>query len=162
MQDHTEHINLINRFYTAFQARDAQGMIACYHDDVRFSDPVFPALEGAQVGHMWTMLCARGKDLTLTFDQVKADEQQGSAHWEATYTFSGSGRKVHNVIDARFGFSEGKIILHTDHFDLWRWSRMALGVPGICLGWTPLVKNKIRKTAQQGLDQWIAKQDKTA
>lgn len=151
------HIDLIERFYTAFQAKDPQGMIACYHDDVRFSDPVFPSLEGRQVGQMWEMLCARGKDLELTFSDIQADERQGSAHWEAHYTFSGTGNKVHNIIDARFSFSDGKIILHADHFDLWRWSKQALGVSGLFLGWTPLVKNKIRSTAAQGLAQWAAK-----
>jgi ketosteroid isomerase-like protein len=37
---------LINRFYTAFQKRDADAMNACYAPGIRFSDPVFGALEG--------------------------------------------------------------------------------------------------------------------
>ena len=151
------HIDLIHRFYTAFQARDAQGMAECYHDQIRFSDPVFPALEGEDARDMWRMLCARGKDLELTYSDVQADERHGSAKWEAKYTFSGTGKKVHNVIEARFGFQDGKIITHTDRFDLWRWARMALGVPGVCLGWTPMVQKKIRATADQGLRGWQAK-----
>ena len=71
--------------------------------------------------------------------------------------FSTTGRKVHNVIDAMFGFQDGKIIRHNDHFDLWRWTRMALGTSGILLGWSPVVQNKVRETAQHGLEIFIAK-----
>ena len=44
----TTHPNaqLVTRFYTALLNRDLDGMIACYADDIWFSDPVFPNLRG--------------------------------------------------------------------------------------------------------------------
>ncbi len=48
---------LIERFYRAFQQRDAATMAACYHADATFRDPVFE-LQGAHVGAMWTHGCA--------------------------------------------------------------------------------------------------------
>lgn len=108
-------------------------MIGCYHNDVHFSDPVFTDLHGNRAKAMWHMLCRRGHDLQVMFDNVQADGNDGQAHWEATYTFS-TDRKVHNVIEARFVFAEGKIIEHEDDFDLWRWTRMALGPLGWFLG----------------------------
>ena len=148
---------LIRRFYSAFQQRDATGMVACYAPDVQFSDPVFTDLRGAAAGAMWKMLCARGKDLKIEFRDVRADDTTGSAHWEAWYTFSTTGRKVHNIIEATFEFSDGKITRHTDRFDLHRWSGLALGLPGKLLGWTPLLQNKIRAMAKKGLDDYVAK-----
>jgi ketosteroid isomerase-like protein len=142
---------LIRRFYSAFQQRDAATMAACYRPDVRFSDPVFTDLRGAQAGLMWKMLCERGKDLKIEFRDVRADDATGSAHWEAWYTFSATGRKVHNVIDATFEFRDGRIVSHTDRFDLYRWSRQALGPAGLLLGWTPLLQNKVRAMAAKGL-----------
>lgn len=50
--------DLIQRFYTRFQARDAVGMNACYHPTIVFTDPVFGRLEGAQATAMWSMFCA--------------------------------------------------------------------------------------------------------
>ena len=147
----------IRRFYTAFQKRDAAGMVACYAPDVQFSDPVFTDLRGAQAGSMWTMLCERGKDLKIEFRDVRADAATGAAHWEAWYTFSTTGRKVHNIIDASFEFRDGKIVKHTDRFDLHRWSGLALGLPGKLLGWTPLLQNKIRAMAAKGLEDYVAK-----
>ena len=149
---------LIQRFYSAFQQRNAAGMVACYAPQVRFSDPVFPDLQGASAGAMWTMLCERGKDLKIEFRDVRADERAGSAHWDAWYTFTGTGRPVHNSIDATFEFDGGRIVRHTDRFDLHRWAGQALGLPGKLLGWTPLLQNKIRRMAAQNLDSYLAKQ----
>ncbi len=145
---------LIRRFYAAFQQRDAATMAACYGPDVRFSDPVFTDLRGAQAGLMWKMLCERGKDLRIEFRDVRADATTGSAHWDAWYTFSATGRKVHNVIDATFEFRDGRIVSHTDRFDLYRWWRQALGPVGLVLGWSPLVRNKVRKSAASALAAW--------
>ena len=64
---------------------------------------------------------------------------------------------MHNEIDATFTFSDGVIASHRDVFDLWRWSRMALGKKGTLLGWTPLVRKAIRKQARKSLDAWIAR-----
>ena len=146
-----DHQALITRFYQAFQQLDAQGMAACYTDDVVFSDPVFGQLRGKDAADMWRMLTSRAKDFSLTFDQVQADGQRGSAHWVATYVFSQTGATVVNDIQARFVFRDGKICEHHDHFDLWRWSRQALGLKGLLLGWTPLVQNAIRTQAKKGL-----------
>lgn len=148
---------LIERFYKAFQAKDAEAMAACYAPDVRFSDPVFTDLRGPLAGDMWRMLCERGKDLTLEFSGVRADDHEGAAHWEARYTFSQTGNKVLNIIDARFKFRDGLIVEHDDSFDLYRWMSQALGFTGVALGWLPPVQNGLRKKARQGLDQWRAK-----
>lgn len=148
---------LIERFYTAFQAKDAEAMAACYAPDVVFSDPVFTDLRGPLAGDMWRMLCARGKDLTLEFSGVRADDREGAAHWEARYTFSQTGKKVHNVIDARFTFRDGLIVEHVDRFDLYRWMSQAMGLAGVALGWLPPVQGALRKKAREGLDQWRAK-----
>lgn len=151
------HKQLIEEFYTAFQARDAAAMIACYHPEVRFSDPVFTDLRGARAGAMWEMLCDGGKDLKIEFREVWADERTGRAHWEAWYTFSGTGRSVHNPIDATFEFQDGKIIRHKDSFDLHTWASQALGLAGRLFGGLPFFQNKIRSTALKRLDNHISR-----
>ena len=148
---------LVEQFYTAFAASDAEAMIACYHPELRFSDPVFVDLDAREAGGMWRMLCARAKEFSLEFSDVHADDELGRAHWEARYLFSATGRKVHNIIDAEFRFAEGKIIEHRDHFDFYRWSRHALGAPGLLLGWTSMLRNKVRGQAREGLEQYLAK-----
>jgi ketosteroid isomerase-like protein len=146
---------VIEKLYTAFAKLDAETMVSCYAPDAHFSDAVFTDLKGEQLFAMWRMLAKRAKGFTLTYRDVEADDVAGKAHWEATYLFSKTGRQVHNVIDASFAFADGKIVAHQDRFDLWRWAGMALGAPGKLLGWTPLMKGKIRRTAKEGLEEFM-------
>lgn len=152
MEDHEQ---IITQFYTAFQKKDWKLMQTCYHDEVQFSDPVFPGLTGKQAKAMWHMLTLAGRDLTLNFKNVAASGNTGSCDWEAFYSFSRTGRKVHNVIHATFEFKDGKIIRHKDDFNFWRWSGMALGTIGKLMGWTPLIHSKVRATAAQNLSKFI-------
>jgi ketosteroid isomerase-like protein len=152
-----EHEQLIAKFYTGFKNSDTAAMLACYHPDVEFSDPVFPNLRGQRAKAMWAMLTQRRADpADRTFSDVHTDATSGSAHWEAEYLFPGTGRKVHNRIDAKFEFQDGLIRRHIDTFDFWTWSAMALGPIGTLLGWTPFLKGKVRKQVATRLDQFIA------
>ena len=148
---------LLQEFYTAFQERDALRMAHCYHPDIVFYDPVFGHLEGTRVSKMWLMLCSNAQDLEISFSGIHADDSAGRAHWEARYTYGEKCRCVHNVVDASFKFKEGLIIKHTDNFDFWRWTRMALGPLGHCLGWTPFLKKAIRNKVTHRLDHFRGK-----
>jgi hypothetical protein len=147
-------------FYQAFARRDAAPMRAAYAPDATFSDSAFVGLTGDEIGDMWTMLAERAKDFRLEFRDVKADDTRGSAHWEAWYLFQGN-RQVHNVIDATFTFdAQGRITTHLDHFEFWRWSRQALGLPGVLLGWTGFLQRAVQKNARKGLEDFRSKQKK--
>jgi len=146
---------LIDRLYGSFRKRDAAAMADCYCADATFKDPIFD-LEGAEVAQMWAMFCDRGRDLVLDWRVLCADDEKGAAHWEPRYTFSVTGRPVHNIIDSRFTFRDGRIATQVDSFSLWRWSRMALGGKGAALGWAPFVKKAIRAEARRGFESWRA------
>lgn len=150
------HEALVKKFYEAFARKDFSTMQSCYHPEARFSDPVFNDLSSPQVKAMWQMLLSSSKDLRIEFSSVSADRSNGSCHWEAWYTFSRSGRLVHNIIDASFEFRDGLIYRHQDHFNFYRWSRQALGLSGLLLGWTPIIQNKVRGTANSSLTKFMA------
>jgi ketosteroid isomerase-like protein len=153
----TPNESLIERFYNAFAARDGDGMAACYAPDVRFSDPVFGELRGAEAGAMWRMLAARATDLRLELLEHEADGDRGSANWRAHYTFTQTGRPVVNDVHASFQFAGGLIAEHRDAFDFYRWARQALGPTGLILGWTPLLRSSVRRRARAGLDEFLAR-----
>ena len=148
---------LIDRFYGALALRDHRTMGACYLPDARFSDPVFGELDGDEVRAMWRMLCERGTDLVVTHSAVEADGERGSARWVASYTFSPTGRPVRNEIEALFRFADGLIAEHDDRFDLWKWTRQALGTTGLLLGWSPPVQGKVRAQARSALQAAMAR-----
>ncbi len=148
---------VINKFYTCFQNKDFKGMQDCYSDSAHFRDPVFLNLNAKQVRAMWEMFCVNGKDLKVEFKNISANEKTGSAEWIAYYIFSVTGSNVVNRIKSNFVFEQGKIIKHIDHFNFYDWAKQALGASGLLLGWTPFVKNKVRKVAMKNLQDYMNK-----
>ncbi|AOM77614.1 nuclear transport factor 2 family protein [Pedobacter steynii] len=149
---------LITKFYTAFQNKDVATMQECYSDQATFSDEAFVNLNAKEVCAMWAMLIKGGKDMRIDFSDIRAEEQGVRAHWDAYYTFSATGRKVLNRIDASFIIENGKIIRHTDHFNFYNWSKQSLGLTGLLLGWTSFLKNKVRKQASTKLAAYMEKE----
>ena len=148
----------IETFYAAFARLDGAAMAACYAEDARFDDEAFSLAGRREIGGMWSMLCdavkAKGRDVWKLDVSAITDN---SAHWEAHYRFSATGRMVHNIIEAKFEFNQaGLITRHRDSFDFWRWSRQALGAPGMLLGWSPFLRGKVRAQAAANLKKSLA------
>lgn len=148
---------VVHTFYNGLAARDGDAMVSCYHDDVVFEDPAFGELQAADACAMWRMLCSSGTDLTLEHDILDRTETTATTKWIAKYTFTTTGRPVTNVVTAKMRFADGKIIDHRDDFDFWKWSSQALGPPGKLLGWSPMLKSKVRATTRKNLDEFRAK-----
>ncbi len=150
----------LETLYAAFARLDGAAMAACYAENATFDDEAFSLKGRREIGGMWTMLCdgtkAKARDAWRLTATVTGDR---SAHWEAWYRFTATGRMVHNVIDSEFEFgADGLITRQRDRFDFWRWARQALGAPGWLLGWTPFLRHKVRATAAGNLAVFLAKQ----
>ncbi|HQZ44801.1 MAG TPA: nuclear transport factor 2 family protein [Usitatibacteraceae bacterium] len=148
------HEALVREFYAAFARRDAEAMARLYDDDVFFSDPAFPKLHGEQARDMWRMLVSRAADLAIELESASADGGGGRARWTARYTFTKTGRKVENRVEAMFAFREGRIVRHYDRFSFWKWSAQALGPLGRWLGWFAPVKWMVRRQAARQLERF--------
>lgn len=152
----------VENLYQALRRLDGVAMEACYAPQARFDDAIFSLQGRERIGGMWRMLTeatrARGQAVwQLRYSGVQADQRHGQAHWDADYRFSATGRMVHNHIASRFEFTpEGLILRQQDHFNFWRWSGQALGLPGWLLGWSPMLRAKVRAQAASRLDQFMA------
>jgi len=129
----------------------------CYADEAVFNDEIFNNLDSAQVKAMWEMLCKSGKELKLTFGNIRETSSGATAEWTASYLFSKTGNTVVNNVQAVFEIKNNKIINHTDSFDFHVWAKQAFGTTGLLLGWTPYFKNKVEKTALQNLQSFMSK-----
>ena len=147
---------LIERFYTAFSKRNSDVMNACYSPMATFEDPAFGRLNHRELTAMWRMLTSNARDLEVTFRDVSADDGAGRAHWEARYTFSSSGRPVHNIIEARFTFHDGLVVEHVDSFDYSRWMTQALGFTGWLATWLPPVRARVKQAPRARLEKYMA------
>lgn len=141
-------------FFASFKRLDSEGMSNLYSDDATFTDEVFKLQGRVEISRMWTVLLSnimrKGQE---TWQLSYVVESDTSVSWEATYLFSATGRTVTNKVRSKFVFnSDGKVSRQVDTFDFWRWSSQALGTVGILLGWSPLLKNKLRAKALDGLN----------
>jgi len=151
--------DIITKFYTAFKNLDVDTMVSCYHNDIRFEDPAFGELNGERAKNMWRMLVTsqKGKDFQVNLSNIKVGASDGFAHWEAKYDFSKTGRRVHNKIDATFKIKDGLIIDHVDQFDLYQWSKQAIGGSAYLIGWTGFFKKKLQEQTNKLLNQFEKK-----
>ena len=150
----------IERFYAAFAQLDHHRMQACYAPQAQFDDEAFSLRGAEQIGGMWRMLCQTTRAKGQAHWRLDASAiTDTSAHWEAHYLFSATGRLVHNKVDAQFEFdAQGLITRHRDRFDFWAWSRQALGTPGLLMGWSPWLRAKVRAQAAANLQRFVAAQ----
>ncbi|WP_237708882.1 nuclear transport factor 2 family protein [Gillisia marina] len=82
------HKELLHKFYSSFSDGNAQGMIACYHEDIIFQDPAFGILKGDRAKSMWEMLLSKknGK-LSISYDILEVNKEYGKVKWTATYKY---------------------------------------------------------------------------
>ena len=108
---------------------------------------------------MWRMLTGRATDLKIELREHEADEETGTAHWIARYTFS-TGRPVVNDVQATLRFAaDGRIADHIDDFDFRRWAKQALGAKGTLVALLPPLRAKARAQALGQLEDF--KRDET-
>ena len=139
---------LLQRLFTSLNQHDHQTMADCYHADATFRDIAFD-LRGSKLIHaMWHMISKT--DIRASFDLIEVDDRVGHVNLIDDYTFSSTGRPVHNVIDSHFRLRDGLIIEHQDSCDARIWAAMALGgVSGFLAGRVRLLRSfKARRLLQ--------------
>ena len=144
---------LIERLFSALSRGDFRSAADCYRDDSEYRDIAFNLKGQRDIAAMWHFVCSKRVD--VIFRDIRADERSGSAHWEARYRYSKTGRPVHNRIESTFTFRDDKILVHHDHSSRWRWARQALGfMPAIPVTVLPFL---MRQAAAKELEAFEAK-----
>src|SRR5215203_77115 len=140
-------MGVAQRFYDAFTVRDWYTMSLLYAEHATFSDPVFPLLNAKGTRLMWQMLLSRAENFEVDVEILEDSAARTRVNWVARYIFTATGRPVTNRVQTQMQLVAGKIVRHEDKFSFWSWSAHALGAKGALLGWTPLVRNKVRAQA---------------
>jgi len=149
---------LLQRLFTSLNQHDHEAMAACYHLEATFTDIAFDLRGRKQVHAMWHMICQpedRLSDIKASFNIVHADDHAGKVSLVDDYTFSSTGRRVHNAIDSSFRFENGLVIEQRDVCDAGAWAAMALGgLSGFLAGRFRIVRSfKARQMLQKFINQ---------
>jgi ketosteroid isomerase-like protein len=143
------HEARVRELLEAIDRCDSDAVAACYHEEIFFSDAIFPSLRGEEAIAMWRALVGRARDLSVTVESVSADDEGARAIWVARYSRGRDGRPVVTRIDSLFAFRDGLIVRHVDRYSFWRWAAQALGPVGAAFGWFAPFKWWVRKRARR-------------
>lgn len=160
------HYNIVYSYFDAFKQLDWKTMQNCYTEEAIFLDAVMGGLYGEEIKAMWQMLLSRNKGIAITVKNMEFDGEEvinsaGIAgyyckvHWDAVYTFTPTGKKVHNKIISNIRVENDKIAEQFDQFGFYRWARQAFGLTGALLGWTPFFRKKVMNKARNNLKNYI-------
>lgn len=140
--------SIIKKLLKAYGNKDYPAIAKCYHQDVRFIDPIFGHIKGQNVFSMWkTLINNNNGKLKIKAIEILTTDYLGSAKWIITYKHSKTNRQIVNVITSNFHFKDGLIIKHVDDFDIWKWSKQAFGFSGYLFGWTGYMQQKLHDNA---------------
>jgi hypothetical protein len=116
---------LLEHFFTSLAHRNHEAMAACYAPEARFDDIAFHLCDSKKIHAMWHMITK--SDLCMTYRVESCGARDAVVCWDARYTFTDTGRRVHNELRSAFTLQDGLIIKQYDHSDAWRWCLQALG-----------------------------------
>jgi hypothetical protein len=120
-------------------------MQACYAEDAQFDDEVFTLAAAPDRRHVAHAVHGHARQGPRRLEAGDTRHHRPQRALGRALPFSATGRWCINRIDAEFEFDKhGLILRHRDRFDFWAWSRQALGVPGLILGWTPLFRKQVQ------------------
>lgn len=142
---------MLNELFNCLNEKDHQRMAAYYDPDARFEDIAFNLRGRKRIHAMWHMISET--DLRASFKVLHADDRSGDVDLTDDYTFSDTGRGVHNPIRSRFRFRDGVIVEQRDECDALRWGIQALGPVKGRLSW--LFPAKRRSMAMKKLETFI-------
>jgi uncharacterized protein len=140
---------LLEKLYNGLERHDHDAMADCYHPDATFADIAFDLRGREQIHAMWHMIAE--SDLESTYSIESCNARDGVVGWIADYTFTDTGRRVHNVLRSRLVLNDGLIVEHRDDSDPWKWGLQALGPVKGPLAWlVPAIRQ--RKAAEKLAD----------
>jgi hypothetical protein len=146
---------LMRQFFAQLAARDVAGMLALYHPDIHYSNPLFE-LRGAQAGAIWQMSWSYLPDIRVVC--TDSDIRGNSVYWQASYTYPPTGRYVVQHLTADLTFVDDAIIRHADRFNIHEWAHTAYGVVGQMLGGSPLFERWLAAKARARIAPFLGQQ----
>jgi steroid delta-isomerase-like uncharacterized protein len=134
-------MGLVQDFAKAFNARDVDGLLACFTERASYTDNFY----GEHVGRenlraMFDRMFHEGRDYAWRMDHVVETPATAAAEWTFSYVVSGAvprseGRKIRFRGMSVFELEGGRIARYREYFDT--------GVALLQLGFTPDAMAKV-------------------
>lgn len=125
-------VSIVARFAAAFNARDVDGLVACFDERATYHDGFY----GEHAGHpalraMFERMFREGREYRWDMDTVVDTPERAAAEWTFSYVVSeaiprSAGRPVRFRGASVFGLRDGRITAYREYFDT-GWALLQLG-----------------------------------
>jgi hypothetical protein len=144
-------VTVVDRFFGAFAKADPVAMHDCLHEQISYSDPLFPDLRGGRVGLRWHWLLRHATEVKLQYQVMFADDRKTQAKVELSYRWR--GRAVALPILSTFALWDDLIVRHVDEYPYWLYARQVHGASGLVLGKFAWVQSVVQRRAAAEIDE---------
>jgi steroid delta-isomerase-like uncharacterized protein len=128
-------MGLVQEFAKAFNARDVDGLLACFTDRASYTDNFFGEHQGREdLRAMFDRMFREGRDYAWRMDTIVETPTSAAAEWTFSYIVTdavprSAGRKVRFRGMSMFELEAGRIARYREYFDT--------GVALLQLGFAP-------------------------
>ena len=128
-------MGLVQEFAKAFNARDVDGLLACFTDRASYTDNFFGEHQGREdLRAMFDRMFREGRDYAWRMDAIVETPTSAAAEWTFSYIVTdavprSAGRKVRFRGMSMFELEGGRIARYREYFDT--------GVALLQLGFAP-------------------------
>jgi len=128
-------MGLVQEFAKAFNARDVDGLLACFTDRASYTDNFFGEHQGREdLRAMFDRMFREGRDYAWRMDTIVETPTSAAAEWTFSYIVTdavprSAGRKVRFRGMSMFELEGGRIARYREYFDT--------GVALLQLGFAP-------------------------
>ncbi|HEY3098791.1 MAG TPA: nuclear transport factor 2 family protein [Methylomirabilota bacterium] len=116
-------MNLVQRFATAFNARDVDGLLACFTERASYTDNFFGEHSGRDgLRAMFERMFREGREYVWRMDSIVETPASAAAEWTFAYVVTdavprSAGRKVRFRGMSIFELDGGRIARYREYFD---------------------------------------------
>ena len=141
-------ISIVNLFFASLKSRNIEKMMEIYHSKIIYSDPLYGLLKQEDVIKRWQLLLEENviEDIQI-MDIKEYDDEYAMAHWNCTFYYTITQKKVTLSIKSFFKIENNLIIEQSDAYRLSKFISKAYGIKGLLLGWTKFMQHRVKKTA---------------
>ncbi len=144
-------MSAVNTFFRAYAKADPVLIGQCLHQQISFSDPLFPDLRGARALLRWHWLLRQTQDLSVQHQVIFADDRK--AQLKVNVSYSWHGRQVNLPVLTTLTIWDDLIVRHVDEYSYYEYAKQAQGLAGRVLGALPMAQSAVQRRALQAVDE---------
>ena len=143
---------IVNEFFASLKSKNIENLKKIYHTQIMYSDPLYGLLHNEDVFKRWQFFCNENKIENIEILDIKEyDHEYAMAHWDCTFYYGITHKKVTLSIKSFFKIENNVITEQSDAYRLSKFISQAYGIKGLLFGWIKFMQHRVKRTALKNL-----------